>query len=460
MKPGAWKEFLLPKEPEEDPAFREEIARLSLVGIRIIAAVSAGAGALGYLLMINWSDAIPAWNTVSDAVSATFLIAAVGLTFWSKAAPHARAIGLTAMTLESAGQILPILYATDLRLDGRTFVPTVTAFMLLLTIAALPVKPWQTLALGLWLTGLFFGASYGRTRYVQLSFEDAFPVSMMVIVTFATCALTAVLYRQRFEAFHGRRSAEKSYDALEAASGKLLISETAASQNRLAAALCHELNTPLGTLSSALSTLARVNEKRREKFDDRDERLQAAATAAGETAALALERLRETVERMKRVTNLDRAELQRVDVNQLWRDTVELLDASVAEKADFELTLEPVPEILGRPQQLAAVFSNLLRNAAAAMERHGTVRVSTVSENGEIVMVVEDDGKGIDGDALTHLFEPTFRAEHGRVGTGNWGLFTSRGVVAAHGGDIEIESELGNGTIARVRLPVSSKTLS
>jgi K+-sensing histidine kinase KdpD len=51
-----------------------------------------------------------------------------------------------------------------------------------------------------------------------------------------------------------------------------------------------------------------------------------------------------------------------------------------------------------------------------------------VNENGEIVMVVEDDGKGIDGDALTHLFEPTSRAEHRRVGTGNWGLFTSRGI--------------------------------
>ena len=50
MKPGVWKDYLLPKEPEKDPAFRQEIARLSVVGMRVIAGVSASAGVLGYFL--------------------------------------------------------------------------------------------------------------------------------------------------------------------------------------------------------------------------------------------------------------------------------------------------------------------------------------------------------------------------------------------------------------------------
>ena len=53
MKPGAWKDFLLPKEPENDPSFREEIAPLSVVGMRVIAAVSAGTGVLAFFLLLK-----------------------------------------------------------------------------------------------------------------------------------------------------------------------------------------------------------------------------------------------------------------------------------------------------------------------------------------------------------------------------------------------------------------------
>jgi len=49
----------------------------------------------------------------------------------------------------------------------------------------------------------------------------------------------------------------------------------------------------------------------------------------------------------------------------------------------------------------------------------------------------------------------SFRSENGRIGTSNWGLFVSRGIVTDHGGRIEIESEEGKGTIGRIRLPVT-----
>ena len=86
-------------------------------------------------------------------------------------------------------------------------------------------------------------------------------------------------------------------------------------------------------------------------------------------------------------SNLDRAELRSVDLNQLWRDTVSLVDEELAPRVRFELHLEPVPLIQVRPQQLVAVFPNLVRNGAAAITatgEDGTIRVSTSSSDKEI----------------------------------------------------------------------------
>jgi signal transduction histidine kinase len=69
-------------------------------------------------------------------------------------------------------------------------------------------------------------------------------------------------------------------------------------------------------------------------------------------------------------------------------------------------------------------------------------------------MEVEDDGHGIAPSKLSSLFEPGFKSENGRIGTSNWGLFVSRGIVTDHGGRIEIESQEGQGTVARIRLPL------
>ncbi len=324
---------------------------------------------------------------------------------------------------------------------------------LLLAVTALPVKPLQTLALGGALTAVFFWASYGPRRYVSLSFREAFPVSVLVIVVLMATALTVVVYHQRVAAFRSRRAAEEALDALRQAQGKLLVSENAASQNRFAAALCHELNTPLGALSSAFATLLAVHERSAAKADARMTRV---VDDAGDAGRASLSRLEETVTRMKHLTNLDRAEVPVVDLNQLWRDTVHFMDDSLAPRVSFVLDLSPIPSVRCRPQQLAAVFSNLVRNAAAAISTKGTIRIRTAAKGSEILMEVDDDGHGIAASRLSSLFEPSLKSENGRVGTSNWGLFVSRGIVTDHGGRIEIESEEGKGTIVRIRLAVTS----
>jgi signal transduction histidine kinase len=349
--------------------------------------------------------------------------------------------------------MLAALERNDFPPEMKAFAPVIISMALLLAATALPVKPLHTFALGCALTAVFFWASYGPTRYVNLAFSDGFAVTILAILVLMATVLTAIVYRQRVDAFRAKREAEETLRALREAQGRILISETAVSQNRFAAALCHELNTRLGALSSAFTTLLAAYEKAAPKSDLRIAEVVSNAADAGRAS---IARLDETVARLKHLTNLDRSEVQVVDLNRLWRDTVHFMDDSLAPKVSFVLDLKPLPEVSCRPQQLAAVFANLVQNAAAAIVTRGTIHVRTAAEPSEILMEVQDDGCGIAPSRLAGLFEPSFKSENGRVSASNWGLFVSRGIVTGHGGRIEIQSEEGKGTVARIWLPLQS----
>ena len=271
----------------------------------------------------------------------------------------------------------------------------------------------------------------------------------MVLVILVSTGLTAVIYQRRLAAFRARRQAVDALEQLQEAQSRLLISETAASQGRLAAALSHELNTPLGAFNSALDTLATVFERQRQgRSPDpkiASQAFQAAGTASG--------RLTETIERMKHLTNLGRAGIQLVDLNQLWHDTVTLIRAEFGEDLNLKLELSPLPDFKGNPQQLSTVFANLLRNAAAAIDSSGMIFVSSSVGDGELILEVRDTGIGIAPDRIPNLFNPSFQVARNRVGTTNWGLFVAQSIIVNHGGQIEIESQEGKGTTARIHMP-------
>jgi signal transduction histidine kinase len=157
---------------------------------------------------------------------------------------------------------------------------------------------------------------------------------------------------------------------------------------------------------------------------------------------------------MQRITNLDRDEALPTDLNALLRDVTDLLKSASQAPTAIELDLQPLPPLSVRPQQMSAVFSNLLQNAIEASGAAGTVRISTRQLPGSVEIVFRDAGRGISAEELTHLFDPAFRVRAGRVSTGNWGLFSSRQIVRESGGDISIESSPGAGTMVRIVLPI------
>jgi signal transduction histidine kinase len=243
-------------------------------------------------------------------------------------------------------------------------------------------------------------------------------------------------------------------DALRRAESQVLLSEYAGSIGRFAAALSHEFNSPLGALKNALQTSRRLAERRQAASGDKLAELEAIDAELSRTALEAVERLNQMVLRMQRITNLDRDEALPVDLNALLRDVTDLLKSATQAPTAVELDLQPLPALSILPQQMSAVFSNLLQNAIDASGAAGTVKISTRQLHGSVEIVFQDGGRGFSSEQLSHVFDPAFRVREGRVSTGNWGLFSSRQIVRECGGDISIESSPGQGTVVRIVLPI------
>jgi signal transduction histidine kinase len=244
-------------------------------------------------------------------------------------------------------------------------------------------------------------------------------------------------------------------EALHKAEEKVLLAEYGASMGRFAAALSHELNSPMGALKTALQTSAALKTKKLLLPPEKQKELEEIDADLRRTALESLERLHQIVLRMQRFTNLDRSELLQVDLNALLRDVVDFIGAELKAGVSIEVTSQPLPSIFVRPQQISAVFSNLLQNAIDGLEGGGHVMLTTRRRGSQVEVCIEDDGKGMPPEELANIFDPAFKIKSGRVSTGNWSLFSSRQIVWQHGGEIAIQSTLGKGTHLRVVLPFS-----
>ncbi|MCS6977692.1 MAG: ATP-binding protein [Gemmatales bacterium] len=120
-------------------------------------------------------------------------------------------------------------------------------------------------------------------------------------------------------------------------------------------------------------------------------------------------------------------------------------------KVDVQLDLQPVPQIRGHRQEILNGLNELLFNAVDAMPQGGIIRIATRQEQGDAVVTISDSGIGIPPEVLEHCFEPFFLSKVKR-GSG-LGLSSVHGMVARHGGQISVRSELGKGTEFTLRFP-------
>jgi CheY-like chemotaxis protein len=221
----------------------------------------------------------------------------------------------------------------------------------------------------------------------------------------------------------------------------------------LAAGVAHELNTPLAWVSSNL------------EFVRASLPVMAAAGASvdevGEAVAESLEgteRLRLIIEDLRAFARAPRDDAGPADLEAVLRSCVSMTWNEIRHRAVLERDVGTLPPVAGNPARLSQVFVNLLVNAAHAIppgHRQGhRIRLSARVSGDAVTVEVEDTGTGIPPAVLPRVFDPFFTTRPAGEGTG-LGLSISRSIVAAVGGSVELGSQPGRGTVARVRLPVA-----
>ncbi|MFB3788144.1 MAG: sensor histidine kinase [bacterium] len=145
-----------------------------------------------------------------------------------------------------------------------------------------------------------------------------------------------------------------------------------------------------------------------------------------------------------------------VNLNAVVEEALSLLQARLSQNniALVRRFSPMLPELTVDPSQMQQVLVNLIVNAVQAMPQGGTITLATQVEGNHLSLVVEDTGTGMDEEIQKQLFVPFFTTKNFQEGTG-LGLPVVHGIVAAHGGTIQVQSAPGQGARFEIRLPVS-----
>ncbi len=213
----------------------------------------------------------------------------------------------------------------------------------------------------------------------------------------------------------------------------------------------HELRNPLFALKGELEVALS-----RERSD-------------GEYGEAILESLERTNLLIKMVNDLfliSRFDMKKIDINLIHLNLSEIVRdlynffLPMAQEKNLQFSIERCDDMLfrGDKTRMHQLFSNLLDNAIKFTPEQGTVTLSLISLNGSIQFKVRDTGIGIPEDDMPNIFNRFYQSDKSRSGVSRGaglGLHICKRIVEAHGGDIKVQSNEGNGVTVMVTLPVN-----
>ncbi len=167
-----------------------------------------------------------------------------------------------------------------------------------------------------------------------------------------------------------------------------------------------------------------------------------------------LKRVQQIIKDLRNFARLDAAELTEADMNDGVRFTKQLVSSKAHDRGiALRDELTPLPLLTCYPAKINQLVLNLLVNAIDACEPGGEVLVHTEpGSEGGVILEMRDNGHCIPPEILGKIFDPFFTTKQVGQGTG-LGLSISYGIVKAHGGTIEVASEVGKGSRFLVKLP-------
>jgi len=282
---------------------------------------------------------------------------------------------------------------------------------------------------------------------------------------------------------------ERAYARVKSSQLQLVQSEKMASLGQMVAGLVHEINTPLGYVRnnvemtrSALGDATRLVaaqeavigaltgesepgaeiELRLSEIEDLRTRIDANALedlcSLLDDTVHGVGQIGDLVVNLKDFSRLDQAGMQKADVNKLVESALKIVQ-HLLRKREVVVVNEPgeLPEVECAPAQINQVLLNLLSNAIQAIEHErGRIVVRTQALDRRVLILIEDNGKGIAAENLARIFDPFFTTKPVGQGTG-MGLAISHQIIEQHGGVIRATSKPDVGTRFLIVLPVAAR---
>lgn len=257
---------------------------------------------------------------------------------------------------------------------------------------------------------------------------------------------------------------------LEETKQQLIHSEKLASIGQLAAGVAHEINTPLGYVSSNMESLAEYLDDIKLAWGDIEENNSELAKQLSakhdlefifddthsilESVESGLKRIRVISKDLGHFSQMEKMPIANVDIN---KDVIQLAINMVASELnpniDIDINLAELPLINCLPIELSQVLVNLLMNANDAISDNGKIDIQSRLHNQCIHITIADNGCGMEQSTVNKLFDPFFTTKEVGEGTG-LGLSVSHKIIESHQGSISVESKPGKGSRFNIAIPV------
>ena len=266
---------------------------------------------------------------------------------------------------------------------------------------------------------------------------------------------------------------EKKNKEIEESRLQMVQSDKMASIGILAAGIAHEINNPIGFVKSNLNTLSQYSHDTKELLeilgktdslrtiksfiDDKDfgfvttDMLQLVSESME-----GVDRIASIVRGLKEFSHMGEDKFVKYNLNECLDNVLKVGWNEIKYRAEIVKEYGNLPLIECYPQQLHQVFLNIIINAAHAIKDKGKIVLSTYIEGITAVVVIKDNGSGMDKETQKKIFDPFFTTKPVGQGTG-LGLYIVYKIIKTHNGTIDVESSPDEGTTIVIKIPINRK---
>ncbi len=266
---------------------------------------------------------------------------------------------------------------------------------------------------------------------------------------------------------------EKAMEDLENAQGQMIQQEKLASIGHLAAGVAHELNNPIGFVSSNFSVLKDYFDELNtffgsEKVSEIPDNVQFVIDDVPELISDSQEGLNRVTSIVRNLLSFSREDIDErsdYDLNQGIRSTLIVARNQYKYVAEVETDLGDLPHIYAKGSEINDVLLNLIVNASHAISslenrRQGLIQVRSYADEIYVTVEVEDNGPGIKDHVIGKIFDPFFTTKGLGKGTGLGLNIAYNTVVDKHKGVLRVESNYGEGAKFTMKLPIGNREIN